>query len=56
MSFRPFSLQAKMALQGKQMGVGAREAFAYDAVKLVYWPTVTGMRLIPRFFFFFSKW
>jgi hypothetical protein len=28
-------MQAKMAQQGKQMRVGAREGFAYDSVKLV---------------------
>ncbi len=29
------SLRAKMAQQGKQMRVGAREGFAYHSVKLV---------------------
>ncbi len=39
-----------MAQQGKQMRVGAREVFAYHSAKkkiVLYWLTVTGMRLVP---------
>jgi hypothetical protein len=40
-----------MAQQDKQVKAGSREGFACRSVKLAFWPTEAGMRLIPIRFF-----
>jgi hypothetical protein len=51
----PTLLQDKMAQQGKQMTVRARESFPYHYVELVYWLTVTGMVVDSVNAFIFSS-
>ncbi len=46
-SLIPTSLEAKLAQEGKHVGVGARQGFPYRSVKLVLLANGNGVRLIP---------
>jgi hypothetical protein len=48
-------MRAKIAQQGKQMRVGARQGFAYNSINLVSLATVTVMRLNPVCIFMSGK-